>query len=554
MQSSDTVSTLSAESVDLVASRMSKEVLQNVEIGEEENGKGVLRNTVNVPETETETEIRIDHDRTMLAEPNYQDISLSREIGFMVLMCLSQLLTQAAVSQTMISADYIAPTFGVSGSPGEISWFSASFSLTVGTFILISGRLGDMYGYKLLYIVGYIWFAVFSLATGFAGFGSSSVLFNVMRALQGIGPAIMMPNSQALISSFYPNTFRKSICMCLFGAVAPSGFTLGAFFSAIFAQFSWWPWTFWVCGIVSFFVAICAYFVIPNKIGTRSSVSFDFYGSAAGVAGMVLINFAWNQGPVVGWDKPYVYSMLIVGIFCIIGFFFIEKKVKDPLISQEVLKGETGAVLCCIAAGWSTFGIWLFYYFRWSMLVDGDTPILSVTKSLVVIFPGFIAALSTGYLVHRIPSSFILLIAMLAFFTGIVLMGTRPVGQIYWSQKFVSLIIEPFGMDMSFPAACIILSGALPAAQQGMAGSLVSTFVNYSISIGLGIAGTVEYYVTKNMEPSLDTTVYGMRRAFQMGYGLAGLGVLIACSFVYIQLVQRRKEANQESVGKNSLG
>ena len=87
-----------------------------------------------------------------------------------------------------------------------------------------------------------------------------------------------------------------------------------------------------------------------------------------------------------------------------------------------------------------------------------------------------------------------------------------------------------------------------------MAGSLVSTFVNYSISIGLGIAGTVEYYVTKNMEPSLDTTVYGMRRAFQMGYGLAGLGVLIACSFVYIQLVQRRKEANQESVGKNLLG
>ena len=58
-------------------------------------------------------------------------------------------------------------------------------------------------------------------------------------------------------------------------------------------------------------------------------------------------------------------------------------------------------------------------------------------------------------------------------------MGTRPVGQIYWTQKFFSLIIQSFGMDMSFPAATIILSNSLPKAQQGIAASLVATFQNY---------------------------------------------------------------------------
>ncbi|KAK6455603.1 multidrug-resistance type transporter [Scheffersomyces xylosifermentans] len=484
---------------------------------------------------------------SIVARPNYHEISLTREVLFIGLMCLSQLLTQASVAQTMNTSSLIGKTFNIDDKPGEISWFSASFSLTVGTFILISGRLGDMHGYKLMYIIGYIWFGAFSLATGFVGFSSSNILFDVMRALQGIGPAIMMPNSQALIGSYYPNGMRKDMCMAFFGSVAPSGFTIGAIFSGLFAQLVWWPWTFWVCGIVSFAVAVFAYFVIPENVGIRSGGSFDYLGSLAGVAGLVLINFAWNQGPVVGWDTPYVYVLLIIGFLSMAAFIYIEKKVEDPLVPPDALKGETGAVLGCIAAGWSCFGIWLFYTFRWSLVIDEDSPILAAVMTVPCIFTGLIAAVSTGFMVQKVPSSIILLGSLLAFLVGSILMGTRPVGQIYWAQKFVSFLIQPFGMDMSFPAACIILSTALPKSQQGMAGSLVSTFVNYSISIGLGFAGTVEYYVTKDMVPSTETTIHGMRVAFYMGFGLAGMGVLVASSFVFYQITHRKKDIEQEN-------
>ncbi|KAK6463011.1 major facilitator superfamily domain-containing protein [Scheffersomyces coipomensis] len=478
------------------------------------------------------------------ASPNFNEISLPHEILFIGLICMSQLLTQAAVSQTMNTSEQVADTFGVESNPGEISWFSASFSLTVGTFILISGRLGDMYGYKRMYIVGYAWFCIFSLITGFAAFAKSSIFFDVMRACQGMGPAIMMPNSQAIIGSYYPPGGRKNICMAAFGAVAPTGFIFGAIFSGIFSQLVWWPWTFWVCGMVSALVATIAFFVIPAKIGIRSAGSFDYLGSFFGVTGLVLINFSWNQGPVVGWHVPYVYVLLIIGFISMGIFVYVEKKVKDPLVPPEVLSGETGFVLACIAAGWSCFGVWLFYTFRWSLLIDGDGPILSATKNIPSLFTGYVAAFMTAYLVRKIPSSLILFLAMLSFLVGIVLMGTRPVGQNYWAQKFVSLIITPFGMDMSFPAGCIILSTTLPKSQQGIAGSLVSTFVNYSISIGLGFAGTVQYYMTKDMDPnSIETTIYGMRMAFRMGMGLAGLGVLVSALFMVLQYRYNKKQA-----------
>lgn len=121
-------------------------------------------------------------------------------------------------------------------------------------------------------------------------------------------------------------------------------------------------------------------------------------------------------------------------------------------------------------------------------------------------------------------------------------MGTRPVGQTFWAQKFVSLLIQPLGMDMSFPAAVILLSAALPRHQQGIAGSLVSTFVNYSISIGLGFAGTVEYYTTKDKPQNFDTTVLGFRNAYRMGMGLAGFGVVVAAVYMFKQFQLRKRE------------
>lgn len=488
---------------------------------------------------------------SLLPEPNHTEISKFREILFMSFMCLSQLLTQAGVAQTMNTQFHIAETFGVQDNPGEMSWFASSYSMIVGTFILISGRLGDMYGYKLLYVIGYLWFGVFSLMCGFSGLTKSNVFFTTMRGLQGMGPAIMMPNTQALIGSYYPESLKKNICLALFGAIAPTGFIAGSLFSGMFAVVSSWKWTFWTCGIISIFFGLSAILVIPKKIGIKSDGKFDYWGSIFGVSGLVLINFALNQGPNVGWNVPYVYALLIVGVLSMVVFFFVEKKVDDPLVPSSVLKGDTGFILGCIAAGWSCFGVWLYYMFRWSLIIDGDNAVMSAVKTIPCCPMGLIAAITGAILLTKVPSGIVMWLANLAFLVGILLMGLRPVGQIYWGQKFVSLIIQPIGMDMSFPAGCILLSSFLPRRQQGIAGSLVSTVVNYSIALGLGFAAAVEYY-TGSADNQFDSDIKGIRHAFYMGIGLAGLGLLISTRFAYSQLRNRKKQSQESSELSNS--
>lgn len=480
------------------------------------------------------------------SSPNFEEISTIRELLLIATFALAQIVTQGCLAQTIATSNLISEQFGVEGKAGEQSWFTASFSLTVGTFILISGRLGDLYGYKTMFVIGWGWTALFTFITGFTAFGTSTVALDVMRALQGIGPAILMPNAQAMIGLYYPpHSKKQSMTFSILGAVAASGFTIGSLVNSSLALV-WWPWGFWVGAVCLALVGVMAYFVVPDKIGKKSNGKFDYLGAFVGVSGLVLINFAWNQGPNVGWNKPYVYVLLIVGIGLMVAFYFIEESVEDPLVPPSALKGDSGFILGCVAAGWSCFGIWLFYSIRWSLEVDHDSPVMASVYFIPACIAGCCAAMMASFMLLRFPLAFAMVVAMLAFFTGTVLMGTRPVGQTYWAQKFVSLLIQPIGMDLSFPAACILLSHTLPPHQQGIAGSLVSTFVNYSISIGLGFAGTVEYYTTKNLAPGLETTVLGFRNAFHMGMGLAGLGVVLSLYFLFLQLRVRKADARSK--------
>ncbi|OZJ04695.1 Drug resistance protein [Bifiguratus adelaidae] len=461
-----------------------------------------------------------------------EDFSKLQEAVFVLCIISAQLLTQAGLGQAIAPLHIIGESFG--NLPiGQLSWFPAAYSLTVGTFILIAGRLGDMYGHKLMFVLGFLWFGLWSLIAGVSVYSGSSIFFDICRALQGIGPAFTLPNALAILGHAYPPGPRKNMVFSLFGAAAPGGFVLGALFSSLFAQLAWWPWGYWVMAIACVFVAVLSIPVIPRMDREPKDPSgkhqFDFAGSLTGVAGLILVNVAWNQAPSVGWDDPSVFILLIIGILLFILFAFIETRVTDPLIPTNLLSGDTGFILACIAAGWSSFGIWVYYLWQFMQTLQGATPLNATARFVPVMISGFLAAVTTGFLISRIRTSIIMVLAMLAFCVGTVLTATTPVDQIYWAQIFVAILIMPWGMDMSFPAATIILSDVVPREQQGIAASLVNTVVNYSISIGLGIAGTVQVYANRSTP---DDVLRGFRLAWYTGIGLSGMGVLVATAYV----------------------
>ncbi|MCJ1305043.1 Low affinity NH4+ transporter [Hypocenomyce scalaris] len=482
----------------------------------------------------------LSHEKTHEAgPPSNPAFSMTHEVASIAIICAAQLLTQAGFTQAITPLHIIGDSFGVT-NPGHLSWYAASYSLTVGTFILVAGRLGDMFGHKKLFLIGFLWFALWSLIAGVSVYSGQEIFFDVCRALQGIGPAMLLPNALAILGRTYPPGRRKEMVFSLFGATAPSGGLVGAAFSGMLGQFSWWPWAYWCLAIACCACAAIGYLVIPAcppqkkpKEGNR----FDYAGAITGIAGLVLFNVAWNQAPVVGWRTPYVYILLIVGVLSSTAFFFIERKVAQPLVPMDALSGKVGFVLGCVALGWSSFGIWVFYLWQMWEVLRMLTPLNAAAQMVPVGISGFCAAVTTGFLLSRLPTPYIMAIALTAFCVGNILLATMPVDQIYWTQTFLALIITPWGMDMSFPAATIILSDFVLPEHQGIGASLVITVVNYSISIGLGIAGTVEVHVNNGgMNPA--DILKGYRGAWYSAVGLSGLGVLFS---LYFALDETRK-------------
>lgn len=465
-------------------------------------------------------------------------LTLAKETLYVLVICLAQVLMLAGISQALVPAAIIGASFHGT-TPGSLAWFTASYGLTSGTFVLPAGRLGDLFGHKKLFILGFLWFAVWSTIAGFAEMveragGGGTVFFCFCRAMQGIGPALLVPNGQAMLGRTYGPGPRKNMVMSLFGAAAPLGFVLGAVMGSLFAVKASWPWAFWSMGGVCLALAAVSVLVVPasphtKRVGHENLwMQLDGYGIAFGVCGLVLFNFAFNQAPMVSWATPYTYFILIIAVMLLVAFVYTELAAPHPLVPIAAMRSQTNFVLGCTAAGWGCFSIWVFYSFSIIQGLRGWSPLLSSAAFAHAPVAGFAASMLTGYLMGKIKPHWIMFSSMCAFFIGSLLLVTAPVAQNYWYNTFSSILLMPFGMDMSNPAAIILLSNSVSKEHQGIAASLVVTVVNYSISLALGIGGTIEV----NLNNGGKDILAGYRGAQFFGLGLGVLGIVLAAAFL----------------------
>ena len=460
--------------------------------------------------------------------------SLFHEILYVSVLSCAQLLTQAALGNVLLPLKAIGDDIGIINQ-AELPWTLAAYSLTVGVFIMITGRLGDVFGHKLLVILGFLMFSIFSFFTGVTGFIKNGIYFHIMRAFQGIGPTMLLPNAVALLARAYPMGLRKSIVFSIFGATAPAGFILGAVFGSLFAKYTGWAWAHFSLAIFCYLLAILAYLVVPHELSpaVHPTGKIDIVGAFFGVTGLILFIYCWNEGPVAGWDKPYVYGVLPVSIVIFVIFIFVEMKTNEPImpLSMWSVPGFPG-VLACMALGWSSFGIFIYYIVQFLENIRQTTPLVTTAMLTPLVIFGFVATIAVSQLYGRVPAHYLLMASMIFFCIGNILVAAAPPDQTYWGL-YVATILTPFGMDISFPAASLVISNRMPQHQQGVAASMLNTAINWSISLGLGIAGTIESEMGTHGRSQLD----GYRAALYAGIVLSGLGILVALIFCRVPKV-----------------
>ncbi|KAH7578787.1 Major facilitator superfamily (MFS) profile [Nakaseomyces glabratus] len=470
-----------------------------------------------------------------------------KEVMFIISCMVAQLLNQAGQTQSLSTMNVLADFFKSDSS--KQPWLMASFPLVSGSFILISGRLGDIYGLKKALSVGYIIMTLWSIICGLAKYTNSDAFFIVCRSFQGLGIAFILPNIMGLVGNIYKvGTLRKNIVISCIGCMAPAGAALGALFGGLIVteDAEQWPWVFYAFGIASFVNMLLALYSIPNNVPTNlNNLNMDWIGSLLGVSGLLLLNIVWNQAPIVGWGEAYIIVLLIISIILLLIFVVYEiKYATSPLLPPSVL--ENKKILMILAAlffGWGSFGIWTYYYYAFQLNLRKYTPLWAGGTHFMFVIWGTVAAFVVALTIKKVGPAVLLCFSMVAFDCGSIMLSVTPVHQTYWRMNVGMQIILSFGMDLSFPASSIILSDFLPMQYQGMAGSLVNTVVNYSTSLCLGMGNTVEQQYNAHGADLLK----GYRSALYLAIGLASAGVCVSLVFLVTDIIAKRHRKRIES-------
>ncbi|CCD27231.1 Atr2p NDAI_0K00400 [Naumovozyma dairenensis CBS 421] len=485
--------------------------------------------------------------------PDYFSSSF-KEYIFVATCMIANLLNQAGQSQVLSAMNVISDSFH--SSTGGQTWLMASFPLVSGSFILISGRLGDIYGLKRMMIGGFIFMIIWSLICGFTNYAHSDTFFIVARAFQGLGISFILPNVMGLVGNIYKvGTLRKNVVISLIGIMAPTGSCFGALWGGLIVTENpkQWPWIFYAYAVAAAVCLVMGYYTVPDNIPTNvNGFTMDWIGSVLGVIGLILFNFVWNQGPIVGWEKAYIIVLLIVSVIFLIAFFVYEiKYAKVPLLPKAVTQnGHILTILTVLFLGWGSFGIWTFYYFAFQLNLREYSPVWSGGTFFVFIIFGTVAATTVALTIKKVGPAILLFFSAIGFTCGSIIMSVTPVHQTYWRNTFGMQIILVFGMDLPFPASSIILSDYLPMQYQGMAVSLVNTIVNYSTSLCLGMGTTVERQINK----SGDDLLKGYRAALYFGVGIAGLGACIAFLNVCHDIWSKRNAKDPKDLQRCGTG
>lgn len=436
---------------------------------------------------------------------------------------------------------FVRPTPSLRSGRAELTHPSPPARLTSGAFVLMTGRLGSIYGHKNILLGGAAWWIFWSFINAFC---NNFIAFNVARALSGIGAAMIVPNAIAVIGTTIPPGKMRNLSLGFFGAGAPVGGWLGAFFAGLLAELTPWKWLFIFMAILGLVVFGSLALLLPPGDAVSRSEPMDWIGSILGISGLITFNFVWNQAPTAGWDTRYEIALLIAAFISFVAFAVWEHKFAQyPILPLSVFRAPSFFPLIIVVLfSYMSYGTFIWYLVAWQQEVRHWTTLSTSFGLTPIAICAPSAAFIAAWLIPRLAAQWILAVGALAALVPQILLATMPAQQSYWPSVFPAVVIQSFCPDFIFTAAAIIASNSVTRHEQGIAGSLIGTLQLYATSIGLGFAGVVEVHLGGGGSSSEGEgeIVRGYRGALWFGMGLAVVALVICA--VWVRMPKDKRE------------
>ncbi|ORX39802.1 major facilitator superfamily domain-containing protein [Kockovaella imperatae] len=424
---------------------------------------------------------------------------------------------------------------------GDLQWVISAFSLTNGCFLLLAGRMADIHGRKLVFLVGIGWYTLWTLVGGWMKDGAGLV---VTRALAGSGSAMSIPAAVGIIASNFEGRARAT-AFATFAAGAPVGAGLGMTLGGLLVTYASTTWraVLWVTAGIAFVVFTLGLFTFPTDVITTTDKRLDWVGAALVTVGLILLQFVISdgEGAPLGWKTPYIIALLVISIFMLVAFFFWEKYItskstRPPLMRLQLwtrANGRLAAVYMIGCVSWMGFTALSFHATLFYQQAQELSPLQALVRFLPMPIMGILCNAFVGIVIARVPTQLLVCVGILLTGVSNVLFATAPVDGSYWGHPFNAMWSTVVGADFLMATGQLFVSRLALPEEQSLAGGLFQTLVQLGGAFGLALTSVVaSVYQSKSLAQGKSSNVafvHGLHAAFWLGAGMsfAALGIAV---------------------------
>jgi EmrB/QacA subfamily drug resistance transporter len=416
----------------------------------------------------------------------------ARTNPWLVLVVLTSGFFMILLDTTIVNVAIPAMSAGLNTTLDQILWVLNAYILTYAVLLITAGRLGDLYGQRNLFAIGLF---IFTVASALCGFSQNANELIAARILQGIGGAILTPQTLAIITTLFPPE-RRGAAFGIWGGVAGLATIAGPTVGGAIVTYISWQWIFFVNVPIGIAALIATFAIIPDlRTGRRHG--WDVVGIVLATAGLFAIVFGLIEGQRYSWGEIGTYGVtipeVIIGGVVVLALFIVwERFQAEPLMPLSLFRDRNFAVANWIAAAIS-FGmlslflpvvIYLQTVRGFSALTSGLTfAPMSLTSMVVAPFAGRFA--------DKVGGKYILLTGISLFTVGFGLVAFVAGPDSTWINFLVPAIIAGAGMGMTFAPMTTVAMRNISPQMSGAASGILNTTRQLGAAIGSAVVGAL---------------------------------------------------------------
>jgi EmrB/QacA subfamily drug resistance transporter len=431
------------------------------------------------------------------------------------------------------------PTIGrkLHFSETNLQWVVTAYGLTFGGFLLLGGRAADLLGRRRILMLGLATFTAASLACALATTDSFLI---VMRGVQGLGAAIVLPAALSIVMNIFPEGAERNKALGAWGGIGASGATIGLIAGGLLTRYIGWETIFFLNVPIGVAALLLARRIVPESRLHTERRRYDPFGAMTVTGGLLLAVYALSQAPQHGWGGGRTIALLAAAAALVCAFLVVETRVEAPLLPLRIFRLPTvaGANAVGLLLGGSFFG-YIFVGTLYMQQVIGYSAIQTGLAWLAASITSVALAGISQALVTRVSTKLVMAAGMGLIGGGILWTTAAPVHGRFWHDLAGPFFVAGAGTAFAFIPVSIAALAGIGEREAGLASGLLNTSQQVGGAIGVAIASTVAATHFKALTHAGTGTRLALTGGFQWAFWVCGAIGLAAIPIAFF-LVRTR--------------